>query len=154
MAASIFDHNLEKNAANYAPLTPLSFLERAAYVYPERVSVIHGAQRYTWAETYARCRRLASALAKFVLFDVAERGRAEPLRLRAGRWSFELFIKSTANRAPKLERTFEHTVERKHAEQFAADTPVYLINYEINLPAARRELAGTEWLPRGARYSN
>ena len=64
MAASIFDHNLEKNAANYAPLTPLSFLERAAYVYPDRPSVIHGAERYTWAETYARCRRLASALAK------------------------------------------------------------------------------------------
>ena len=64
MAASIFDHNLEKNAANYAPLTPLSFLERAAYVYPERSSVIHGAERYTWAETYARCRRLATALAK------------------------------------------------------------------------------------------
>jgi len=64
MAASIFDHNLEKNAANYAPLTPLSFLERAAYVYPERTSVIHGAARYTWGETYTRCRRLASALAK------------------------------------------------------------------------------------------
>src|SRR3954466_14641012 len=64
MAASIFDHNLEKNAANYAPLTPLSFLERAASVYPERLSVIHGAERYTWAETYARCRRLASALAR------------------------------------------------------------------------------------------
>jgi fatty-acyl-CoA synthase len=64
MAASIFDHNLEKNAANYAPLTPLSFLERAAYVYPARVAVIHGAERYTWGETYARCRRLASALAR------------------------------------------------------------------------------------------
>jgi len=64
MPASIFDHNLEKNAANYAPLTPLSFLERAAYVYPDRASVIHGAARYTWAETFARCRRLASALAK------------------------------------------------------------------------------------------
>src|SRR2546421_7525801 len=64
MAASIFDHNLERNAANYAALTPLSFLERAAYVYPHRVSVIHGAERHTWAETYARCRRLAGALAK------------------------------------------------------------------------------------------
>src|SRR5262249_23529264 len=64
MAASIFDHNLENNPANYAPLTPLSFLERAASVYPERVSVIHGAERHSWAETYARCRRLASALAK------------------------------------------------------------------------------------------
>jgi len=64
MAATIFDHNLEKNPANYAPLTPLSFLERAAYVYPDRVSVVHGEQRTTWGETYARCRRLASALAK------------------------------------------------------------------------------------------
>src|SRR3989475_10951641 len=64
MAASIFDHNLDKNPANYAPLTPLSFLERAAYVYPSRVSVIHGAQRSTWKETYERSRRLAHALAK------------------------------------------------------------------------------------------
>ena len=52
-----FEQDLGKNPANYAPLTPLSFLERAAYVYPERISVIHGAQRYTWKETYARCRR-------------------------------------------------------------------------------------------------
>jgi len=59
-----YEKDLDKNAANYAPLTPLSFLERAAYVYPERLSVVHGAQRYTWNETYARCRRLASALAK------------------------------------------------------------------------------------------
>jgi hypothetical protein len=94
------------------------------------------------------------SLAKFVLFDVAERGRAEPLRLRAGRWGFELFVKSTANRTPKLERSFEHVVERKHTEQFASDQPVYLINYQITLPTARRELAGPEWLPRGARYSN
>src|SRR5260221_6372210 len=62
MVGTIFDHNLEKNPANYASLTPLSFLERAAYVYPQRVSVIHGTQRYTCGETYARCRRLASAL--------------------------------------------------------------------------------------------
>jgi len=64
MAGTIFDHNLDKNPANYAPLTPLSFLERAAYVYPQRTSVIHGGERYTWGETYARCRRLASALSK------------------------------------------------------------------------------------------
>jgi fatty-acyl-CoA synthase len=59
-----FETDLDKNAANYAPLTPLSFIERSAYVYPRRTSVIHGARRYTWAETYARCRRLASALVK------------------------------------------------------------------------------------------
>src|SRR3954471_22578262 len=59
-----YERDLGKNPANYAPLTPLSFLERAAYVYPERLSVVHGAQRYTWAQTYQRARRLASALAK------------------------------------------------------------------------------------------
>jgi fatty-acyl-CoA synthase len=59
-----FDTDLDKNPANYAPLTPLAFIERAAYVYPKRAAVIHGARRYTWAETYARCRRLASALAR------------------------------------------------------------------------------------------
>ncbi|MFN2646919.1 MAG: hypothetical protein ABR570_18165 [Burkholderiales bacterium] len=94
------------------------------------------------------------SLAKFVLFDVAEKGRSEPLRLRPGRWSFELFLKSTANRSPKLERCFEHVVEKKHTEQFAEDSPVYLINYQITLPSARRELAGAEWMPRQARYSN
>jgi len=53
---------LDKSAANYAPLTPLSFLARSAEVYPDRVAVIHGDLRLTWAEVYARCRRLASAL--------------------------------------------------------------------------------------------
>jgi fatty-acyl-CoA synthase len=55
---------LDRNQANYTPLTPLTFIERAAYVYPDRPSVIHGVQRFTWRETYARCRRLASALAR------------------------------------------------------------------------------------------
>src|SRR5258708_35861616 len=56
--------DLDKNPANYAPLTPLGFIERAAAVYPGHPAVIHGARRATWAETYARCRRLASALAR------------------------------------------------------------------------------------------
>jgi len=59
-----FEIDLDKNPANYAPLTPLGFIERAAYVYPERTAVIHGKRRFTWSETYARCRKLASALAK------------------------------------------------------------------------------------------
>jgi fatty-acyl-CoA synthase len=53
---------LDRNQANYTPLTPLTFLERAAYVHPDHPSIVHGAQRFTWRETYARCRRLASAL--------------------------------------------------------------------------------------------
>src|SRR5262245_15405121 len=59
-----YEQNLDKNPANYAPLTPLSFLERAASIYPQRVAVIHGKQRQTWLETYKRSKRLASALAK------------------------------------------------------------------------------------------
>ncbi|XP_008786232.2 acetate/butyrate--CoA ligase AAE7, peroxisomal [Phoenix dactylifera] len=54
---------LPKNPANYTALTPLWFLERAALVHPDRLAVVHGPARYTWAETYRRCRRLASALA-------------------------------------------------------------------------------------------
>src|ERR1700761_1648604 len=64
MTNSMYDQNLGKNQANYAALTPLTFLERAAYVYPDRRSVVHGTQTFTWKETYARCRRLASALAR------------------------------------------------------------------------------------------
>jgi len=59
-----YNTDLDKNPANYAPLSPLSFLERAAYVYPRRIAIIQGDRKITWAETYARCRRLASALAK------------------------------------------------------------------------------------------
>ncbi|MFA5913281.1 MAG: acyl-CoA synthetase [Burkholderiales bacterium] len=62
--ANAFETDLDRNPANHAPLTPLSFIERAAYVYPQRTAVVHGARRYTWGETYARCRRLASALAR------------------------------------------------------------------------------------------
>ena len=53
-----------KSAANYAPLSPLGFLVRAAQVFPDHPAVVHGDLRQTWAETYARCRRLASALVK------------------------------------------------------------------------------------------
>mgnify|MGYP005806398519 CR=1 FL=1 len=54
---------LDRNPANYTPLTPLSLLARTAYVYPDRLAVVHGPTRYSWVEVYARCRRLASALA-------------------------------------------------------------------------------------------
>jgi fatty-acyl-CoA synthase len=55
---------LDRNEANYTPLTPVSFLAKAAAVYPTRTAVIHGDLRRDWRETYARCRRLASALEK------------------------------------------------------------------------------------------
>jgi fatty-acyl-CoA synthase len=66
MPNTIFDQGLDKNAANYAPLTPLSFLERSASVFPDVPAVIHGsgprALRRTWRELYARCRQLADVL--------------------------------------------------------------------------------------------
>jgi fatty-acyl-CoA synthase len=55
---------LDKNAANHVALSPLGFLERAALVYPHRTAIAYGARRQDWRETYARCRRLASALAQ------------------------------------------------------------------------------------------
>lgn len=59
-----YAQNLDKNPANYQPLTPLTLLERAAAVYPNHTAVIHGNQRLTYAELYTRSRRLASAVAQ------------------------------------------------------------------------------------------
>jgi len=59
---SIFDQDLPRNEANYAPISPLSFIERTAEVYPERVAIVHGSLRQTWSQTYARARQMASAL--------------------------------------------------------------------------------------------
>jgi len=62
-AESLYERDLDRTAANYAPLTPLSMLARTAAVFPERAAVVHGNRRYSWAEVEARCRRLAGALA-------------------------------------------------------------------------------------------
>lgn len=64
MADNPFEQNLDRNPANFQPLSPLSFIERTAAVYPDHLAVIHGAFRATYAELYTRARRLASALAK------------------------------------------------------------------------------------------
>jgi fatty-acyl-CoA synthase len=53
---------LDKNAANYVPLSPISFLLRSASVYPDRLAVVYGERRYSWREALERCRRLAAAL--------------------------------------------------------------------------------------------
>ncbi|HSE76678.1 MAG TPA: acyl-CoA synthetase [Alphaproteobacteria bacterium] len=60
---SPYDIDLDQNAANYVPLSPLSFLPRAASVWPKHPAMVHGTIRRNWAQTYRRCRRLASALA-------------------------------------------------------------------------------------------
>jgi fatty-acyl-CoA synthase len=59
---SIYEQDLERRAANYVPLSPVSFLVRAAHVYGRRIAVIHGERRYTYAQFFERARRLASAL--------------------------------------------------------------------------------------------
>ena len=63
MASNPFARDLDRTQANHQPLTPLTFLERAAAIYPDRIAVVHGAERQTYASFYARTRRLAAALA-------------------------------------------------------------------------------------------
>ena len=59
-----YDTDLDRNAANFQPLTPLSFLERAAAVYPNQTAIVHGARSWNYGQFYARARQLASALAR------------------------------------------------------------------------------------------
>ncbi len=64
MTVSPYDRDLDRNPANFQPLTPLTFLERAAAVFPDRPAIVHGALRRTYGDFYARSRRLASALGR------------------------------------------------------------------------------------------
>ncbi|WP_281968017.1 acyl-CoA synthetase [Roseovarius nanhaiticus] len=64
MTANPFNTDLDRNPANHQPLTPLTFLERAATVFPDHTAIVHGGLRRSYAEFYARARRLASALAQ------------------------------------------------------------------------------------------
>ena len=61
--ANIYDQDLDRNQANFQPLTPLTFLERAAAVFPEHIAIIHGNAQINYHRFYSRCRQLASALA-------------------------------------------------------------------------------------------
>ena len=60
---SIYEQGLARNPVNHAALSPLSFIERTAAIYPNYPAMVHGAIRRTWEQTYTRCRKLASALA-------------------------------------------------------------------------------------------
>ena len=88
------------------------------------------------------------SLSKFILFDVAERARAAPFAIATGRHYFELFVKASNARAPKLERSFVHVLEQKHLDDHRDDLAVYLIDYQVTLPSARRALVNQEWLPQ------
>ena len=63
MTSTIYDQDLERNAANHQPLTPLTLLERAAAVFPDRTAIVHGPLRRSYADFHARAKRLGSALA-------------------------------------------------------------------------------------------
>ena len=65
MSNSQYSTDLDKNAANYAQLSPLTYIERAASVYPERCALIYNDTRRSWADTYRRCRQFASALQQY-----------------------------------------------------------------------------------------
>ena len=62
--ATAYDTDLDRNAANFQPLTPLSFLARAAAVYPDITAIVHGKRSWNYRKFYARARQLASALAR------------------------------------------------------------------------------------------
>ena len=64
MTPNQYNEGLAKNKANFTPLSPLTFIKRAAYVYPNKPSLVYGKRRFTWKETYQRTRQLAAALQK------------------------------------------------------------------------------------------
>jgi fatty-acyl-CoA synthase len=61
---SAYREGLDRNAANYVPLSPLTFIARSAAVFPRQTAIVHGSLRRDWAETYRRCRQFASALTR------------------------------------------------------------------------------------------
>ena len=71
-AQSPYDTNLDKNPANFAPLTPLVFLDWAADVYPDRLAVVHGSRRYSWAQTAGTAVTLSSTSSAQPTFTAPE----------------------------------------------------------------------------------
>ena len=74
--STAYTRDLDKNPANYQALSPLSFLERAAFTFPKRIAILHGDQQFTYAQFYERCRRLASALVRHCVSDSTYAGSA------------------------------------------------------------------------------
>jgi fatty-acyl-CoA synthase len=60
-----YQDHLDKHSANFTALSPMTFMDRAAKLYPERTAVVHGDTRRNWAQTYQRCQQMASALSKY-----------------------------------------------------------------------------------------
>jgi hypothetical protein len=126
-------------------LSPVAEVDMQRFIHARRCLTEECIEPFTGFALDAR--RSAS---KFVLFDVAERARAAPLEIQPGRHYFEVFVKASNACQPKLERSFVHVLEQKHLDDYRDDLAVYLIDYQITLPGARRALAESEWLPRAA----
>jgi fatty-acyl-CoA synthase len=67
-----YQKNLDKQIANFTALSPMTFIDRAAKVYPDRTAVVHGDTRRNWAQTYQRCQQMASALSKIKKFELRD----------------------------------------------------------------------------------
>ena len=94
MTSTIYDIDLDRNPANFQPLTPLSFLERAAAVHRDRTAIVHGARSFTYAQFYARARQLAQGASPMV-----ELSRDKPTvialrELAASKYGVEILNKS------------------------------------------------------------
>jgi hypothetical protein len=124
-------------------LSPVAEVDMQRFIHARRLLSEGCMETFTGFSLDAR-----RSLSRFVLFDVAERARTAPLALRPGRYYFELFVKASNALQPKLEASFAHVLEPKHLDDYRDDTAVYLIDYRITLPGARRALAESEWLPR------
>ena len=81
---------LKKNRANYAPLSPVSFLERAALVFPDYISIISENKRFTWRETFKRCQLFASSLKKKKIKKIKSK-KKEPDFYGLGRLNYMIF---------------------------------------------------------------
>ena len=81
MTNTIYDIDLDRNPANFQPLTPLSFLERAAAVFPQRTAVVHGARTWTYGQFYARARRLDNVVLRVHAAEHGFRYQARSFRL-------------------------------------------------------------------------
>ena len=119
-----FNTGLGKNSANYAALTPLDYIARAAEVYGNRLAIAHGSVRQNWRDTYARTRRLANTAKKLAAdygfdIEVLERKQLEALKMG----SF-LSVTRGSEEAPKF-------IVLKHMGGKAKDAPVVLVGKGI-----------------------
>ena len=115
---SAYDQHLPRTPANFAPLSPLGFLERAAEVYPERLAIVHGALRQTWGQTYTRCRQLASALQRSGIGknDAARVGPANCAGFRS-RWMVSLPASARRRKKPSVALPGAHDIDHLDARE-------------------------------------